>query len=539
MAWQSLSVEAGRAAAPAEGGSSQSLRSSASKPRQHHRRNIRQRGTKAGNDRWSEGWQEGGTAMNTPRQENPPPVPATDKQGGEVRARWAWTEAAVWTEPMLTSLERGVKGGMWFSLIDKAWNARSLEAAWRKVLRNRGAAGVDRQSVAQFKRDAAAELDRLHRQLQEESCQPQPVRRTWIEKMGSKELRPLGIPSVRDRGSPDALPPLVPGAAASVVQGALKHALEPIFERDFSEHSFGFRPGRSAKDALRRVDKRLHEGRIWVVDADIKGYFDNIPHGQLMEGIERKVSDGRVLAWIGKYLKAGVMESAQEWKPTGQGTPQGAVLSPLLANIGLRGGGARDKRRQVHGRADELDWQMAGEGYAMTRYADDFVILCASRSEAEAALGEVREWCERRGLTLHSEKTRIVDASLAGEGFEFLGYHFERGMKWPRQKSLARLRESIRQRTRRQTGFSLREIIGGVNAVLHGWYDYFKHSKANALATVDGYVRRRLRSILRKRQRLRGTHPAGVDHRRWPNAYFAAQGLFCLSAAQAACRQSR
>ena len=242
-----------------------------------------------------------------------------------------------------------------------------------------------------------------------------------------------------------------------------------------------------------------------------------------MERVERKVSDGRVLALIAKYLKAGVMESAKEWKPTGQGTPQGAVLSPLLANIYL----------------DELDGQMAAQGYAMSRYADDFVILCASQSEAEAALSEVREWCERRGLTLHPEKTRIVDASQAGEGFEFLGYHFERGMKWPRQKSMARLRESIRQRTRRQNGHSLREIIGEVNAVLHGWYDYFKHSKANALETVDGFVRRRLRSILRKRQRLRGTHPAGVDHQRWPNAYFAAQGLFCLSGAQAACRQSR
>ena len=469
--------------------------------------------------------------MNTPKQENPPPVPASDKQGGEVRARWAWTEAAVWTEPMLTALERGVKGGTWFSLIDKVWNARSLEAAWRKVLRNRGAAGVDRQSVAQFKRHAAGELDRLHRQLQEESYQPQPVRRTWIEKMGSKELRPLGIPSVRDR----------------VVQGALKHALEPIFERDFSEHSpfgelrafgYGFRPGRSAKDALRRVDKQLHEGRIWVVDADIKGYFDNIPHGQLMERVERKVSDGRVLALIGKYLKAGVMESAKEWKPTGQGTPQGAVLSPLLANIYLRGGGG-DKRGKAGRASHELDWKMSGQGYAMTRYADDFVILCVSQSEAEAALSEVRQWCESRGLTLHPEKTRIVDASQAGEGFDFLGYHFERGMKWPRQKSMARLRESIRQRTRRQNGLSLREIIGGVNAVLHGWYAYFKHSKANALETVDGYVRRRLRSILRKRQRLRGTHPAGVDHQRWPNAYFAAQGLFCLSAAQRACRQSR
>ena len=445
--------------------------------------------------------------MNTPKQENPPPVPATDKQGGEVRARWAWSEAAVWTEPMLTSLERGVKGGKWFSLIDKVWNPRSLEAAWRKVLRNRGAAGVDRQSVAQFKHHAAEELDRLHWQLQEESYQPQPVRRTWIEKTGSKELRPLGIPSVRDR----------------VVQGAIKHALEPIFERDFSEHSYGFRPGRSAKDALRRVEGQLREGRIWVVDADIKGYFDHIPHEQLMERVERKVSDGRVLELIGKYLKAGVMESAKEWKPTGQGTPQGAVLSPLLANIYL----------------DELDGQMAAQGYAMSRYADDFVILCASQSEAEAALSEVREWCERRGLTLHPEKTRIVDASQAGEGFEFLGYHFERGMKWPRKKSMARLRESIRQRTRRQNGLSLREIIGGVNAVLHGWYAYFKHSKANALETVDGFVRRRLRSILRKRQRQRGTHPAGVDHQRWPNAYFAAQGLFCLRAAQAACRQSR
>jgi RNA-directed DNA polymerase len=445
--------------------------------------------------------------MNTPTQPIPPEVPAGDKQGGEVRARWAWTEAAVWTAPMLTTLERGVKGGKWFSLIDKAWNPRNLESSWRKVQRNGGAAGPDGHSIAFFERHAASNLERIHRQLREGTWEPQPVRRTWIDKPGSPDKRPLGIPNVSDR----------------IVQGALRHVLEPIFEHTFSEYSFGFRPGRGAKDALRRVDGLLKEGRAWVVDADIKGYFDSIPHDQLMDCLKQQVSDGRVLTLVEKYLKAGVMDSISGWSPGEGGTPQGAVLSPLLANLYL----------------DELDDLMAARGYAITRYADDFVILTNTESEAREALHLLQEWTARRGLTLHPEKTRLIDVTVTGEGFDFLGYHFQNGNKWPRKKSQDKLRENIRQRTPRLNGRSLEAIISGLNPVLRGWFGYFKHSTRTALREVDQFVRRRLRSMLRRRLGGRGTDARGRDHHRWPNTFFNAHGLFCLTDARARLCQSR
>lgn len=440
-------------------------------------------------------------------QTPPPSVPAGDKQGGEVRARWAWTEASVWSEPMLTTLERGVKGGKWFSLIDKAWNLRNLESSWQKVQRNGGAAGVDGHSVAQFARHAKSSLERIHRHLREGTWEPQPVKRTWIDKPGSTGKRPLGIPNVSDR----------------IVQGALRHVLEPIFEHTFSEHSFGFRPGRGAKDALRRVDGLLKEGRAWVVDADIKGYFDAIPHDRLMDCLRQKVSDGRVLDLVEKYLKAGVMEGLGGWSPGTRGTPQGAVISPLLANLYL----------------DELDHLMTAHGYAITRYADDFVILTNTESEARQALHLLEEWTTRKELTLHPEKTRVIDASVKGEGFDFLGYRFQNGSKWPRRQSLDKLKETIRQRTPRLNGRSLEALIAGLNPVLRGWFEYFKHSAKHALSPVDGFVRRRLRSILRRRLGKRGTKPSSVDSLHWPNTYFTAHGLFCLTDARARHCQSR
>jgi RNA-directed DNA polymerase len=395
---------------------------------------------------------------------------------------------------MLQTLENGVKGGKWFSLIDKVGERRNLSAAWFKTAVNKGSGGIDGQSIEQFTSQLGKELDELQRELKESSYQPLAVRRCWIPKPGSKEKRPLGIPAVRDR----------------TVQGALRNVLEPIFERIFAEHSYGFRPGRGCKDALRRVDHRLKEGNVWVVDVDFKAYFDTIPHDKLMGRVEELISDGRVLELLWKYLKAGVIEELKGWEPTEQGTPQGAVISPMLANLYL----------------NPLDHLMAARGYAMTRYADDFVVQCRTQAEAQAALELIQNWAKENGLTVHPTKTRIVDASQKG-GFDFLGYHFERGMKWPRQKSMDKLRDTIRSRTRRTQGQSMEEIIHRVNPTLRGWFEYFKHSHRTTFSDVDGWVRMRLRSILRQRQGKRG-RGRGIDQKQWPNAFFERLGLFSL-----------
>jgi RNA-directed DNA polymerase len=439
-----------------------------------------------------------------PKEGKPAPVPAGATQAGEIRARWAWVEPTVWTERMLTALERGVKGGRWFSLIDKVYALDTLRAAWRRVRANQGAAGVDRQTIAMFECHLEANLERLSEELKAGRYRPRAVRRKWIPKAGrGKEKRPLGIPAVRDR----------------VVQTALRSVLEPIFERDFAPQSYGFRPGRGCKDALRRVQQLLEGGYTWVVDADLKSYFDTIPQPPLMERVRAKVADGRVLSLVELYLQQAVMDELEQWTPE-TGTPQGAVLSPLLSNLYL----------------DPLDQRMAGEGYEMVRYADDFVILCRSEEEAQRALVKVQQWTAEAGLTLHPEKTHIVDATQRG-GFDFLGYHFERGMKWPRKKSLEKLKDTIRAKTRRANGHSLEMTIARVNSTLKGWYAYFQHSHRTTFRPIDGWIRMRLRSILRRRRGRRG-RGRGRDHQRWPNAFFAEHGLYSLTTAHALARQS-
>jgi RNA-directed DNA polymerase len=237
------------------------------------------------------------------------------------------------------------------------------------------------------------------------------------------------------------------------------------------------------------------------VDADLKGYFDSIPQEKLMDCVREKVADGRVLALLEKFLKQGVMETGKGWEPTPQGTPQGAarppcaslvpsassVISPLLANIYL----------------DSLDHEMALRGRQMTRYADDFILLCHSETEAQEALAEVRQWVEAAGLTLHPEKTRIVNTA-AGESFEFLGWHFERGYKWPREKSQQKFKETIRQRTVRHHGDALPKVIARVNRVLRGWGNYFQGGVRNVPQKLEKWVRMRIRSILRRRDGRRG-----------------------------------
>ncbi len=433
----------------------------------------------------------------------PAGVPEAATQAGEIRDRWDWVEPSVWTERMLTALEKGVRGGKWFSLVDKVYALPNLRAGFARVKANRGAAGVDHQTIEMFECHLGENLEKLSRSLKEGSYRPQAIRREWIPKPGGDEKRPLGIPTVRDR----------------VVQAALLNVLEPIFERDFAEQSYGFRPNLGCKDALRRVEEMLKRGYTWAVDADLKSYFDTIPHVLLIERVEERVSDGAVIAMLEGYLKQDVMEAMKRWAPEG-GTPQGAIISPMLSNIYL----------------DPLDHEMARRGMEMVRYADDFVILCRSQEGAEAALREVRQWTAGAGLQLHPAKTRIVDATQKG-GFDFLGYHFERNMKWPRKKSLDKFKDAIRAKTKRKNGQSLQAIIIDINRTLEGWFEYFQHSHKPTFAPLDGWIRMRLRSILRRRHGLRGKG-RGRDHQRWPNAYFGEHGLFSLVAAHATARQS-
>jgi len=444
--------------------------------------------------------------MNTPREHPPSPVPTTATQDGDVTGRWAWTEPTVWTERMLTALEQGVKGGVWFSLIDKVFAERNLLAATVKVVANRGAPGVDHISVEAFNDDGETNVAKLAKALRGGTYEPQAIRRVYIPKPGSNEQRPLGIPTVRDR----------------IVQGAIRHVIEPIFEREFAPHSYGFRPGRGCKDALRRVDDLLKQGYVYVVDADLKSYFDTIPHERLMNRVRERIADGRLLRLIESFLKADILDGLTEWEPEA-GAPQGAVLSPLLSNIYL----------------NPLDHMMASQGYQMVRYADDFVILCRSQAEAEQALTQVRQWCEAEGLRLHPTKTTIVD--VREKGFAFLGYQFQttrqgRLTRWPREKSMQKLKDTIRTKTKRTNGFSLAAIIADVNRTLRGWFGYFKHSCRSTFVEVDGWVRMRLRSILRKRAGRRG-RGRGRDHQRWTKAYFAEHGYFSLEAAFAAACQ--
>ena len=433
----------------------------------------------------------------TQTQINLPGVPKA-KQGREVAPQWEWTEASVWTQRMLAALERGVKGNKWFSLMDKVWKMENLQSAMRQVMRNQGGAGVDGQSCEAYFKTSPQRLPRLQDKLKQGSYQPKPVKRVWIPKLGSKELRPLGVPTVEDR----------------VVQTALRNVLEPIFERTFAEHSYGFRPRRGAKQALRRVDQLLKTGHHWVVDADLKGYFDSIPQDKMMAAVETQIADGAVLKLIGQMLGQGVMESGKGWQPTEAGTPQGAVISPLLANIYL----------------NPLDQIMVQQGRQMVRYADDFVILCQNQQEALEVMEQLRNWTQAAGLTLHPTKTRIVDASQKG-GFDFLGYHFERGYRWPRKKSLDKFKETIRQKTQSGRPGNVQDIIQEINHCTRGWFEYFKHSQNTVFKPMDGWIRQRLRRILRRRH-TGSKRTACRDHQRWPVVYFAKLGLISLALAR-------
>jgi RNA-directed DNA polymerase len=406
----------------------------------------------------------------------------------------------MWTEAMKAAIGLLRQAGRkWFSLYDKVIAPANLRAAWDRVNRRitgkkrQQGAGVDGITVAKFESQAEAELQKLGEQLSAGRYQPSPVRRHYIPKPGSTKLRPLGLPTVRDR----------------VVQEACRSIIEPIFEVEFLDHSHGFRPGRSTETACVQVERNLLTGRQWVVDLDIEKCYDSIPHEPLVERVARRISDGKVLDLIRSFLQSGVMEEMKVRYDT-TGTPQGGIISPVLANIYLH----------------ELGVAMAAHGIAWVRYADDVVALCRSREEAEQALERIGQVLHGLGLKLSAEKTRIVHLD---EGFDFLGWHYHGQKRWPRKKSVDTLRRKMRALTRRTRAGSLQSICAELAPIQRGWFNFFRSGNVQPLfGALDGWLRRRLRSVLRKRAKRRGISPCGRDHQRWPNSYFADHGFFSL-----------
>lgn len=439
--------------------------------------------------------------------EQQPPTVRKLELGGETTVRKDWVERAVWTERMLEALARGVRGGKWHSLYDKVYRMENLMAAWSQVKANRGGAGVDAMTLATFEKDAERRLEALSEALRGGTYKPLPVRRVYIPKPGSHEKRPLGIPAVIDR----------------IVQTALRNVIEPIFEHEFDPSSYGFRPNLGCHDALAQVERLLADGHEHVVDVDLRKYFDSIPHDGLMNEVAKRIADGRVLDLIEAYLGQGVLEEMNLWMPE-KGTPQGAVISPLLANVYLH----------------PVDVAMRAAGFSVVRYADDMVVLCRTPQEAEAALAKLRELVEPRGLQLHPEKTRITHLQDPS-GFQFLGYVFCGRYRDPRPSSKDKLHATIRAKTKRNNGHSLHDIVASLNASLRGWYNYFKFCSATSWAwkEIDRRVRFRLRAILDKRRKggRKQRLGRGHAHYRWPNAYFTELGLFSLVSADKLVRQ--
>lgn len=435
-------------------------------------------------------WYQPSTAEESPDQA---------KSQGEIPKRWEWVEPSVWNAKMLTTLERGVKGGKWFSLIDKVWEIENLRSAFKRVKANKGAAGIDKQSIKNYEGNLEGNLQWLSKQLKEGTYKSKPIRRCHIEKPGRKhETRPIGIATVRDR----------------VAQTALRNVIEPIFENEFVETSYGFRPRKSAKDALREVRNLIDQEKCHVLDADIQSFFDEMDHEILIDRVSEHISDKRIINLIKMFIETEVDDDGTRHTPT-KGTPQGAVTSPMLANLYL----------------NELDWILSREESEMIRYADDFVVMCDKAEQAEKLRDLIEEWCEENKLKLHPGKTVVTEVTEK-QGIDFLGYHLRKnGKQWFSSKSAKKFRDNIRPLTRRTNGVSLETTIEKLNPKLRGFYEYFKQGNIYGLKGLDGWVRMRLRSMLRKRAGRKGKGH-GLDHHRYPNTYFANLGLFSLEEAK-------
>ena len=375
------------------------------------------------------------------------------------------------------------------SLIDKVYQRKNLEMAWEKVKANRGSGGVDGQSLEGFAAQLDQQLDRLHRELKEDVYRPQPVRQVQIPKVGKPgEFRTLGIPTIYDR----------------VCQQALLNRLEPIFEPVFDDANFGYRRGRSTQDAMRKVWKEIQSGREWIVDADLKDFFGSADHEKLLTLVAQRIADGRVLRLIRAMLKAGSYGKGRLF-PSERGTPQGGVASPLLSNILLT----------------PFDREMRRRGYQLTRFADDWVVTCSSAAEAQAAIAVALRILSELGVQLHPQKTRVVHVQ---QGFEFLGYKIKRGRRlrlppsairsgarsgalyaFPKQKSIQRFMDQVRQLTKRSAPLTTEELIEELNPVLRGWGHYYKRAHVRTLFhRLDGWIVRRIWSHRFKRWRPGG-----------------------------------
>jgi RNA-directed DNA polymerase len=376
------------------------------------------------------------------------------------------------------------------SLIDKVYKRKNLEMAWEKVKENRGSGGVDGQTLEAFEAQLDQQLDRLQRELKEDTYQPLPVRQHRIPKRDKRgEYRMLGIPAIYDR----------------LCQQALLNRLEPIFEPIFDDASFGYRRGRSTKDALRKVWREIQSGSEWIVDADLRDFFGSADHEKLLTLVAQRVADGRVLRLIQAMLKAGSYDKGQLF-PRERGTPQGSVVSPALSNILLT----------------PFDREMRRRGYQLTRFADDWVVTCRSAAEAQAAMDAARRILKQLGVELHPQKTRIVHVRY---GFEFLGYKIKSGWKklhlsgskirsqarqdalyaYPKEKSIRRFMDQVRQRTKRTMPLRTEELIAELNPLVRGWGEYYKRAHVRKLfQRLDGWILRRIWSHRYRRWRNAG-----------------------------------
>jgi len=376
------------------------------------------------------------------------------------------------------------------SLIDKVYKRKNLEMAWERVKANRGSGGVDGETLETFEAQLSQQLDRLQRELKEDTYQPQPVRQHPIPKRDKPgEYRLLGIPTIYDR----------------ICQQALLNRIEPIFEPIFDDASFGYRRGRSTKDALRKVWQEIQGGSEWIVDADLRDFFGSVDHEKLLTLVAQRVADGRVLRLIEAMLKAGSYAKGQLF-PSERGTPQGGVVSPTLSNVLLT----------------PFDREMRLRGYQLTRYADDWVITCKSAAEARAAVEVAGRVLKQLGVELHPQKTRIVHVQ---DGFEFLGYKIKRGKKklylpeskirsqarqgalyaYPKEKSIRRFMDRVRQRTKRRLPLPTKELIEELNPLLRGWGEYYKRAHVRLLFNrLDRWILHRIWSHRFKRWRNAG-----------------------------------